>query len=255
MADTSRWPRIDSGTVLDPVAGEAGFYAVTGHCGTDHCDDYPLARSAAGSSRWSTTPPRPPGLDEGQVGLAVAGREVLIDYNPPVGGSAPHLLVAPDVRRPFEARLVPDLVGAGVFGLSPEPGGAVWAACPTGMFISYERSRRPAGPYHPVWGYPGTGRGGLVPVTGTVAYRHTAMASSPSEGRVPANTLQRTTDAGRSFTTVGTCPFARNVGTTPRFVFVDTRVGSGVGPTPGEVDRDRVVETTDGGAHWKEVLR
>lgn len=252
--DTWRLASVTPGTVLSLVAGTGAFYAITARCGQDSCHDYSLARSTAGTFQWSTTPiPATPGLDQSEVGLAVQGHEVLVNFDPPVKGGQPHLLIARNGRGPFTMDLVPRLESVGACDLSPQPGGAVWATCPTGMLVSYFHAPRPAGPYRPVWEYAGTGGGGLVPVSATVAYRYTGVAVSTPE-EVRADVLQRSTDAGGSFTEAGPWPFAHNVGTTPAFLFLDERDGFGLGPAPATTRTPEVVETADAGRHWEQVL-
>jgi len=242
---------ITSGTVLTLVAAPpSGFYAVTARCGSQSCDDYQLARSTAGSTHWSTTPiPATTGLDGNPVGLAVSGKEVLVNFDPPVAGGEAHLLIASGGRPPFKVHLVPQLVSAAACGLSPQPGGAVWASCPTGMMVSYLRAPSPDGPYTSVWDYAGTGGGGLVPVTGKVAYRYTGIPQLRPD-KLPGDTLQLSTNAGRSFVDAGPWPFAHSTGTTPQFLFLNQQDGFGLGPTKGNDATVAVFETDDGARHW-----
>lgn len=246
--------RINTETVLTFAGAPSGFYAVTARCHLESCDDYRLAHSAAGTTRWSSTPiPGTGGLGGSPVGLAVQGTEVLLNFQPAVNGGQPHLLIAPNSRGPFEVHLVRQLVSVGACGLNSQPGGAVWASCPTGMLVSYLHSPSADGPYVAVWHYAGTGGGGLVPVTGNIAYRYTGIAVRSSE-KLPGDVLQRSTNGGRTFTDAGPWPFARNVGTTPRFLFLDEQDGFGLGPTPTNAASSEVVETADGGRHWTQVL-
>lgn len=250
--ETWRRTSIPSGTVLRLEAGAGAFYALTARCGQDHCHDYRLARSTAGTGRWSTSR-IPATANLTQPSLAVEGHDVLVNYDPPGRGGQPHLLISHNGRGPFAIDVIPALASVGACDLSPEPGGSVWAACPTGMLVSYLDAPRPAGPYRPVWDYTGTGGGGLVPVTATVAYRYTGIAARLPE-KLPADVLQRSDDAGRTFAATGPWPFARNVGTTPRFWFLTPRDGFGLGPAPSAGQAPEVVETTDAGRNWKLVL-
>ncbi len=184
---------------------------------------------------------------------AAQGHEVLVNFDPPVSGGQPHLLIARDGRRPFTTDLVARLESAGACDLSPQPGGAVWSACPTGMLVSYLHAPRAAGPYRPVWDYAGTGGGGLVAVTARIAYRYTGIAAG-GPATVPADALQRSTDAGRSFADAGPWPFAHRAGTAPAFVFLNERDGFGIGPAPTATRTPEVVETADAGRHWERAL-
>ena len=121
------------------------------------------------------------------------------------------------------------------------------------MLVSYLHSPRAYGPYVVVWAYAGTGGGGLVPVDGHVAYRYTGIPASAPE-KLPGDVLQRSTNGGRTFTDVGPWPFARNVGTEPRFLFLDEQRGFGLGTAPGGPTTSELVETSDGGRHWERVL-
>ncbi len=246
--------RINAGTVLTLAEAPSGFYAVTARCRFESCDDYRLAHSAAGTTRWSSTPiPGTAGLGGSPVGLAVQGTEVLLNFQPAVKGGPPHLLIASNSRAPFEIHLMRPLVSVGACVLSPQPGGAVWASCATGMLVSYLHSPSADGPYVGVWRYAGTGGGGFVPVTGNVAYRYTGIAVSSPE-KLPGDIVQRSTNGGRTFTDAGPWPFARNLGTTPQFLFLDEQEGFGLGPTPTNAASSEVVETADGGRHWTQVL-
>jgi len=238
---------INSGTVLALVAAPpSGFYAVTARCGSQSCDDYQLARSTAGSTHWSSAPiPATTGLDGNPIGLAVSGTEVLVDFDPPVAGGEPHLLVASGGRSPFEVHLVPQLESVAACDLSPQPGGAVWASCPTGMLVSVLHAPSVDGPFASVWDYAGTAGAGLVPVTGTVAYRYTGVPALEPE-KIPGDTLQRSTNAGRSFVDVGPWPFGHSTGTTPQFLFLDEQDGFGLGPAPGAHATPAVFETNNG---------
>lgn len=239
-------------TVLTLAAAPSGVYAVTAQCRAGACHDYRLARSKPGAALWESTPvPGTGELGGGPIGLSVLGHEVVMNFDPPVLGAKPRILVSRGGRAPFE--VLPGLPSQGACELSPEPGGAVWAACPTGMLVSYLHSPSLQGRYTSVWVYAGTGGGGLVPIGGAVAYRWTGI---PTYGavRLAGHLLQRTIDGGRSFATAGPWPFAVNAGTVARFVFLDERDGFGLGPTPGEPTRAEIVETTDGGTHWARVL-
>jgi hypothetical protein len=251
----SWWAPITAGTVLTLVAAPpSGFYAVTARCGTQSCDDYQLARSTAGSTHWSSAPmPATTGLDGNPIGLAVSGNEVLVNFDPPVAGGEAHLLIASGGRPPFEVHLVPQLVSVAACDLSPQPGGAVWASCPTGMMVSYLRAPSPAGPYTSIWDYAGTGGGGLVPVTGKVAYRYTGIPELRPD-KLPGDTLQRSTDAGRSFVDPGPWPFAHSTGTTPQFLFLNRQDGFGLGQTRATRATVAVFQTDDAARHWTQVL-
>lgn len=244
--------RIMSGSVLTLVASPLAFYAVTAHCHLGSCDDYQLARSVPGTTQWSSTPiPGTARLDGNPVDLAVQGTEVFLDFQPPVQGAKPHVLVARDGRGPFKAYVVPRLESVGACSLDPQPGGAVWASCPTGMMVSYLHSQSVAGPYAGVWAYAGTGGGGLVPVTGQIAYRYTGIPTSDLPGEI----LQRSVNGGRSFNDVGPWPFARSAGTpTTQFLFLNEEEGFGLGAAPSSPRTLEIVETADGGRHWGEVL-
>lgn len=246
---------ITSQTVLTLLAAPpSGFYAVTARCGSQSCGDYQLARSTAGSTHWSSAPmPATTGLDGNPVGLAVSGDEVLVNFDPPVAGGEAHLLVASGGRPPFTVHLVPQLVSVAACDLSPQPGGAVWASCPTGMMVSYLHAPSPDGPYTSVWAYAGTGGGGLVPVTGKVAYRYTGIPELRPD-KLPGDTLQRSTNAGRSFVDTGPWPFAHNTGTTPQFLFLNRQDGFGLGTTTGKDPTAAVFETDDAGRHWTQTL-
>lgn len=246
--------RIVSGTAFQAfgpvVASSSGVYAVVARCIHYRCDNYRLARSAPGALHWTTTAiPDTAQLGGAQIGLTVEGHNVLLNFG--LSGRQ-ELLVSSYGQRPFTARSVPSLEGVTACGLAPL-GGSVWATCPTGMMDSYFHTQRLTGPYRVIWTYPELGGGGLVPVTGTIAYRFTGVASE-GPPKIPGDVLQRSTNAGRSFADVGPWPFARQVEDQPQFLFLNEQDGFGLGPTPADKARLEVVETSDGGRHWAEVL-
>ena len=243
--------RIVSGTaflVSAPVsASPSGVYAVVARCIHYRCDDYRLARSAPGALHWTTTAiPDTAQLGGAPIGLAVDGHNVVLNF---VLAGRPELLVSSYGHGPFRARSIPSLESVTACGLVPL-GGSIWATCPTGMMVSYFHSQRLAGPYRSIWTYSGTGGGGLVPVTGTIAYRFTGVASE-GPPKLPGDVLQRSTNAGRSFTDVGPWPFARQEGR--QFLFLNERDGFGLGVAPASGGSE-LVETADGGRHWVKVL-
>jgi len=250
--------RIDSGRTESFVASAARFYAVTVRCVGLRCEDQ-LASSEVGTTRWSTTPIPRTTLDVDPIGLAVVGSRVLVNFDAPVTGAEPLLLSSRDGQPPFHIATVPALQSVSACGLHPEPDGVIWAACPTGMLVSYLRSPGPNSHFAHVWTYAGTGGGGLVPVTGEIAYRYTGVATF-GPARVPGDVLQRSTDGGAHFITVGRWPFASNVGTSPQLLFLSEQDGFGLGFPPSvhvstEARSIRVLfETSDGGRHWRRAL-
>ncbi len=71
---------------------------------------------------------------------------------------------------------------------------------------------------------------------------------TPASGAGPAHLLQRTTDGGHTFTTVGRV--FPNGGSTPQLVFSDEDHGCVLGPTEGGKNGFEVLCTSDGGRHW-----
>ena len=246
--------RIVSGTTFQAfgpvVASSSGVYAVVARCIHYRCDDYRLARSAPGALHWTTTAiPDSAQLGGAQIGLTVDGHNVLLNFE--LAGR-PELLVSSYGHGPFTARSIPSLESVTACGLVPLEG-SIWVACPTGMMVSYFHTQRLTGPYRAIWTYPGTGAGGLVPVTGAIAYRFTGVAYGEPQ-KIPGDVLQRSTNAGRSFADVGPWPFARQEGGQPQFLFLTEKDGFGLGVAPASGGSLELVETADGGRHWVEVL-
>lgn len=132
----STWKQVHvgSGQVISIRATSSYFDAWTYRCHAHTCGDYRLARSAVGTTLWSTTPiPDTGQLDGSPITLDVAGSEVLLSFDPNVVGAQPHVVVARDGRGPFTSYDVLQLVGNGACELSQEPGGAVWATRAGGM--------------------------------------------------------------------------------------------------------------------------
>ncbi len=229
-----------SGTLVSVVASGDVFYGLLGSCTTLENCRYRLGRSAVTSPGWSSVPiPAATGLVQGNIALAAGGSEVWLTFGPHF---KPLLVKSHDGRPPFSEQPAPQLLGVVACSLDPESSDVVWAECPTGMMVSWLRSTDGGAHFSHWWETSGTGGNAFDPLSVTVAYRYTGI------GPGPAHLLQRTTDGGHTFTTVGRV--FPNGGSTPQLVFSDEDHGCVLGPTEGGKNGFEVLCTSDGGRHW-----
>ncbi|MHB1988061.1 MAG: hypothetical protein ACYCSF_08760 [Acidimicrobiales bacterium] len=244
------------GIEMKASAGE--FYALLTRCRgkdtrttTATCDSNQLGWSAAGTARWSVTTIS--GItSQDRVELSSDGTEVLLTYQSDTG-TAPVLISAKEGRPPFAARTVPSLDSANGCGLSAMSNGA-WAACGGGMDDSLRYGQRVTGPYTSIWTYPGTGGGSFDPVSGKMVYRYTGIGSV--DPKLAANELQRSSNSGASFSSVGPLPFTGASYT--KILFVNAEDGFALGPVVpprGNVHDEisALFETHNGGRSWEKV--
>lgn len=184
----------DARVVAMTAAG--GFFdAVVATCPTTRtgkCHDYRLERSRAGSRSWTSRAlPDTTALDNTPVGLGAFKSTVFVSLTPQKKRFLPLLLVSSG-GGPFAIRAEPALATAGSCSLWPTSVSVVWAECPTGMMESVERGVGTDPRFTSVFQTSGTGGSAFAPVTSTLAFRYTGVAS-------PLDTLERTTDGGVRF--------------------------------------------------------
>jgi hypothetical protein len=245
-------------SVFAMVATPQAFYAVLVRCvggptrtSVQHCSDYRLAHSRAGSTTWSSVPvPGTTALDGAPVGLAAGGNDVWLTFQPQ-NGASPSLLRSLDGRPRFITLAEPSLVSVAACALSAMPNEVVWAECPTGMLVSWWRSADGGRHFTDIWTTSGTGGGDLDPVSGAVAYRYTGIG--PRSPRA----LELTTDGGARFSPLATLPF--DPGSRTQLLFISTTqgyaVGSGTSLSGGSAENETpaLLYTGDGGRHWRTV--
>ncbi len=247
---------LGSGTVFGMAATTSSFYAVTASCTGSTCHDYRLAHAAVGGGPWSSVPiPGTSALNGSPVSLAASKSHVFLNFDPPVPGSHPLLLTSGDGNPPFQVQAAQELTSVAACQLIPGPDSVLWAACPTGMLISYLRSPNGAAPFTNCWTYSGTGGGGIAPVDSNVVYRYTGIPSSAPQA-IPANTLQLSTDAAKTFTTVGPLPSGTNQGGfTRQLLFPNQHDGFWLGVTGAASPSVMALyETNTGGRQWSKAL-
>lgn len=192
---------------------------------------------------WSSVAiPGATALVQGTIDVAVSGPEVWLTFQPRL---EPVLVRSHDGRPPFSQWPAPQLLGVAACSLSPESADVVWAECPTGMMISWFRSTDAGAHFTHWWETSGTGGNAFDPLSATAAYRYTGI------GPGPAYLLQRTTDGGASFTTVGR--LFPNEGITPQLAFSDVEHGYVLGPRPAGEAGFQALYTSDGGRRWRPV--
>ena len=234
-----------SSTLVSVVASGGTFYGLLGSCTTPENCRYRLGRSPVTAPRWSSVAiPGATGLVPGGIDLAVSGAEVWLTFQ---SRSKPVLARSHDGLPPFSERPAPQLGGVVACSLSPESTAVVWAECPTGMMVSWSRSTDGGADFTHWWETSGTGGDAFDPLSATVAYRDTGI------GPGPPYLLQRTTNGGASFSTVGR--LFPNEGSTPQIVFSDVNHGYVLGSRPAGVTGSQVLYTSDGGRQWRPVFR
>jgi len=262
------WRRAElgAGSVWSMVATAHELYAVTAHCsGRDTrttgitCDDYRLARSTAGSASWRSVriPGEAANFGNG-IGLGAEGDRVWLTYQALTAGAEPVLLTSVGGVAPFSSRSEPSLEGIGPCWLDATPGGALWAACPTGMMVSYLRSPDGGRHFSAYWDFAGTGGASVDPVSAQVAYRYTGIGRYKGDGyaAIPADEVQRTTDGGAEFSSVGHLP--SNFGAGALLLFLNETDGFALGSIVQRggdvgVEVSALLETHDAGRTWTRV--
>jgi hypothetical protein len=246
------WERVptEGRTVLHVAAGGRELFAVTAHCRGSTCTGYRLASVPLDGAHWrSVALPGAAAMSQLPVTLAGLGDEAFVEFQPTNAGALPRL----DVFRHQKlvvSRTALRLWSDAACYLYPQSGGPIWAACGTGMMVTYLRSNSARGRFADIWTYPGTGGGGLLPVTGSVAYRFTGIA-----GRgVGADQIERSDEGGRNFAHAGPWPFASSSASARQFLFIGKERGFALGPAPAGGHSLEVVETADGGRHWTAVV-
>jgi hypothetical protein len=242
------WRRISFGQgmgLFQMVASGNEFYAVLAQCAPNGttCSGYSLAHSRAGSVSWSGVPfPGTMALNPNEVavGLGASGSHVWLTYLDYPTVLLPQLVESSGGLPPFTAIPQQSLGAVTACGLTPMPGDVIWANCPTGMMVSELRSTDGGRHFTPIWSYSGTGGMSFDPVTTTLAYRFLGIESTA---------VQRTTDGGVHFATVGRLP--AEIGNSARLLFTSPRDGFALGYA-GDGSPD-LVQTVDGGATWTVV--
>jgi hypothetical protein len=238
--------------VSDMVTSWSEFYAVLFQCNgslnggqTSHCGNFKLARSAAGSKKWTSVPiPGNPWINGSPVRLGVAGSAVWLSYQSLSNGvSYPHLLESTRGTAPFVDTPEPDLGGVVACGVAPMPGGAIWAECPTGNLVSYRRSAEAGQGFTTILTVAGTIGAAFDPVTADIAFAYLGDDSQ---------ILERTTSGGIGFVPVSRLPF--NGGSGSQLLFLNQQDGFAVGSfvmnQRAGTETMELLQTLDGGTTW-----
>lgn len=248
------WHRFSFGPhlyVSDMAASESTFYVVLFRCTerlkggrTTDCGDFRLARSAAGSKKWSSVPiPGNPLLSGFPVRLGVEGLAVWLSFQSLSNGTSyPHLLESTGGAAPFADTPTPHLGGVTACGVTPMAGGAMWAECPTGLLISYLH-REIGQHFRPVLTVGGTIGAAFDPVNAETAFAYLGTDSRK---------LEETTNGGVDFVTVSQPPFYAAY----QLLFVNQTDGFALGTvalSQRAAERPELLQTVDGGTSWTRV--
>jgi photosystem II stability/assembly factor-like uncharacterized protein len=122
---------------------------------------------------------------------------------------------------------------------------ALWAACPTGMEVSFAFSSDAGAEWNevPTHQFMGTGGGYFDPVSSTVAYLDYGGTRS----------LYRVSDGGRVMTKVGALQCSKINSSIGAITFTTPRFGMAVCTPEGLWSTARLVRTTNGGTTWSRI--
>lgn len=248
------------GMVATSVAASDGeFYALLGCTGSggSKCSGLRLARSTAGSTRWSSVPV-PGDVPAGAwTGLGAAAGTVFINFPRSRLSAVPRLLTSVNGSPRFTTVAASGLSsGQGACGLSPMSQGAIWALCPQGMTEIYYRSNDGGRHFSAFWQPFQTGGGSFDPVNATTAYRWTGVGSGNvgiAHQVVPANALQQTYDGGIHFTPLAKPPASLSRGGTPTVLFTGGGTVDGYFLAGAGTSGSGLAYTGNGGDSWSIV--
>lgn len=240
------------------ASGGLFFFGVLFHCtavphSSVSCGDYRLARSVAGLTTWRSIPiPGTAHLNDVAIGLVAVGPYVNLlvssqtgQQTPPptllrsLGGMAPLQVVAQEPA--FSSSSTTGACSLVATSLS-----SLWAVCPMAMHVGWFHSGDAGRHFKQFW-YPwGTIGADLDPVSGNLAFRYTGV-ELPRPGQ-----LQRTTNGGTTFVSIGHPPF--NTETTSQVAFLNADSGYILGSPTTALGSEELLQTSDGGHSWSKVL-
>jgi hypothetical protein len=239
--------------VMAMVASSSEFYAVFVHClgppDDLQCDDFQLAKSAIGTTTWSSVPiPDTTGVDFIDISVE-DGMVWLMDQIPMTFTT--RLIESIGGVAPFVATAEPALRAVTACSPTAMAGGAIWASCPTGETETYLRQARPGLGFKRV----------LVsetvvpfaPVTGAIAYVYSGEEPNSSGQR--AHKMERTVDGGKTFRSLARLAFGGAIA--PQLVFANVHDGMALGEVRGKDGSfvpESLFRTRNGGTFWTKIV-
>jgi hypothetical protein len=247
------WQKVSSpaGHDLTRIAVSSNtLYGVIMHCakqsnGNVGCTKYRLVHTSLAVKHWSSAAiPNGRSYPWGFLGnVAAFGSKVWLTE-----GAKWSLLVSSDNHGTSFTTLTPTFPALGsVAGcdLTATSTSALWAACPTGMQVSFAFSSDAGAEWNqvPTQQFMGTGGGYFDPVSSTLAYLD---YGGPRD-------LYRVSDAGRDMTDVGTLQCSEVNSSINVIAFTTRRSGLAICTPQGLWNSARLEQTTNGGATWNRI--
>lgn len=222
-------------------------YALTGTCANGTCSHLALTVSPAAAEKWTSTP-LPAGASSGAPALTAYGTSLWLSLTPAAGTPrAQTLIYSADGGRTLQSGSSPCTPGLGG-DLEASSAQVVWAVCPTGMMAQAWRSSDAGAHWQSLPVRPGLTNGARIAPASDSA----AVIAAGGVGQ-----LYRTTDGGRSVTTV--VPPSANGPGWDWIGFTDTTTGSalraGAGVGVNGVSPFELWRSSDGGSHWTGPVR
>jgi photosystem II stability/assembly factor-like uncharacterized protein len=236
------WHALDIGDVLAFATGGGTAYALTARCSASGCVDDQLRRSPVGADSWSTRP-LPFDVTPGSTGLVLGVHDgtvwIMGPSGPSLGRAVDTIARSVDGGDTFSeasAPCTPDLPA----DLEPSSDAVLWAFCPTGNRGQAFRSSDGGATFAALPYLQLANSAVIAPASDT-----TAVLSDPGNG-----TLLRTTDAGRTWTTVS----APGPGHAIAWIgFTDRSTGAALVQSDATAAQT-LWRTTDGGVDWSQVV-
>lgn len=228
------------------AASSRAFYAVVATCSSAAtCTDPEFARSAPGSAMWMLEPmPDASALSDATFSIAASSTRLYVDESLADGSSL--LAISRDGGGHFTVASAPQLVGVVACRLTATSTPSLWAACPTGMMVSFWHSSDAGARFTSVrepQPFSGTGGGAFAPVSATTAYLDVGGASAKHDD------LFRLTADG----TVATPVCDLDLLAVEAMVFTSLEDGVAIG-YPSATAANVMLITRDGGVHWSKVV-
>ncbi|HEY5439587.1 MAG TPA: hypothetical protein VIJ99_11890 [Acidimicrobiales bacterium] len=226
------------------------LYGVIMHCakqsnGNVGCTKYRLVHTSLAVKRWSSSAiPNGRSYPWGFLGnVAAFGSHVWLTE-----GAKWSMLVSSGnhgISFTTSTPTFPALGSVAGCNLTATSTSGLWAACPTGMEVSFAFSSDGGAQWNevPTQQFMGTGGGYFDPVSSTLAY----LDYGGSRG------LYRVSDAGRDMTKVGSLQCSTVNSSVGAIAFTTPRSGLAICSPQGLWNSGRLEQTTDGGVTWSRI--
>lgn len=222
------------------------IYTVTANCSSSgaKCGDYQLNRSTLNATKWTSS--AIPHTPKSQVfdgnfspNVGAFANEVWISEITHAGST---IFKSHDQGKTFTPLAANKLGSVSGCALTAASATSLWAACPTGMDVSFFHSSDGGATWSiiPSKQFSGTGGGAFDPVSAGLAY-----LAYGEQGP-----LDRINSAGRSVTVVGRMVCSSLYSSLEYLSFTDATHGLVLCFPGGSWKGERLLRTSDGGVHW-----